>query len=221
MNISQYNSNSTYQNALVATIVDGFVSPNISADQVQNLAVSAGSRRNRRYLISSSSQSIFASYEIAATSQFSSQAYSTQLLDFVDSGQFSASLRKNAVIFGTQGFLNATSQSITIGKSIIFKLLRQYTVRTYDTLDTTPASPTSSPPTSTSALSVGAIAAIAIGAFIFLGIIVFGIYYLIVKYNLITRDKQDNNTESGKTMLQLSTTHTFFDNPINRKNESS
>ena len=94
-------------------------SPKISADQVQSLVVSAGSRWQRRQLESSSSQSIFASYEIVAMSQFPSQAYSIQLLDFVDSGQFTASLQQNAVFFRAPGFLNATSLSITISKNTI------------------------------------------------------------------------------------------------------
>jgi len=60
LNVSQYSSSSSYQTALVGTIVQAFTFPTINSSQVTNLLVSAATSSGRR--LSASSPSIVASH---------------------------------------------------------------------------------------------------------------------------------------------------------------
>ena len=117
LTFSQYYSNSSYEKALVSTIVEAFSVPtNITAEQVLNLQIAQNSGRRR---LQSSSSSIFASYEIVTDSKYSATTYSTQLSNSVSSGQFTATLRNNAILNGAPLFANATSSSVTVGNEQI------------------------------------------------------------------------------------------------------
>mmetsp|Transcript_6787 Transcript_6787/g.9485 ORF Transcript_6787/g.9485 Transcript_6787/m.9485 type:complete len:680 (+) Transcript_6787:417-2456(+) len=155
LNVSQYSSSSSYQTALVGTIVQAFTSPTINTSQVTNLLVSAGTSSGRRRL-SASSSSIVVSYQIVLNSQFPVNAYSTQLSKSVESGTFSKNLNVNAKNAGAAGFANATSGSVSVAA--------------------TPLVPTASPVSSPSSgngsnFSIGAIIGIAVGAVVFLCLI--------------------------------------------------
>ena len=85
-------------------------SPNISADQVQSLVVSAGSRWQRRQIESSSSQSIFASYRMRLWQRPSSLLRQHNQCSFsilsIAVSLFTASIQQDAVLFRAPGFFN-------------------------------------------------------------------------------------------------------------------
>lgn len=124
--MSQYNSNINNTVALTTAIVESFSAPtNISASQVQDLVVSeASSRRNRRYLQTSTS-SILASYQIVTNSQYSSSAYSEQLSDSVSTGKFVSNLQTASKQLDAS-FENVTSSTVTIGMNSIIMLMNVF-----------------------------------------------------------------------------------------------
>lgn len=120
----QYTSNANYNSALLSSIRTAFIAPiNISSDQIQNLVVTAGSSipamRSELPTSTSSDASIDVSYQIFTNSKYPSTAYSTQLINFVNSGSFNTKLHYYAVCFRAPGFLDAKSSFISTGKYIL------------------------------------------------------------------------------------------------------
>jgi hypothetical protein len=120
----QYTSNANYTSALLSSIKTTFIAPiNISSDQIQNLVVTTGislpAMRTELPTSTSSDESIDVSYQIFTNSKYPSTAYSTQLINFVNSGSFNTKLHYYAMCFSAPGFLDAKSTSISTGKYIL------------------------------------------------------------------------------------------------------
>ena len=100
-------SNYTYATAFIGAVTAAISSPSINVSQIGNVSVLANPASNN---------SIVVSYPISVMSQFPVSAYSSQLVNAVNTGLFTIYLQAIAEIFHATGFYNATSSAITIGK---------------------------------------------------------------------------------------------------------
>ena len=114
---AQYHSDINYTHALLSSIVSAFNAPiNISASQIQNLAVTTGGSRYLHRILYSPISSIDVTYQILINSKYPSAAYSSQLSNFVSSGSFTTNLHNYALLYRTPGFMNASCSSVAIGE---------------------------------------------------------------------------------------------------------
>ena len=88
LKLTQYDSSSSCEAALVDTIVQAF--PVASSAVVKNLVVASGRMLQMRPTTSSARNiaSIIASYDVVVISSYSSSTLSTQLTNYVSSGEF-------------------------------------------------------------------------------------------------------------------------------------
>ena len=100
-------SNYSYATAFIVAVTATISSPPINISQIGDISVLANPASN---------SSVVVSYKISVTSQFPVAAYSSQLVNAVNTGLFTIYLQVSAKIFHATGFYNATSSAVTIGK---------------------------------------------------------------------------------------------------------
>ena len=111
MTAEEFNSDEKYAQALKSAIVSSIQSPPINESNVRDLTVADVVRRKLHSVHLQSGSSITASYTIVISTPFSSEAYSMQLNDAVNSGAFTVNLQ-----LSDPGYASVTAPSLVLGK---------------------------------------------------------------------------------------------------------